>query len=186
MSFDFINTESETTRERIEKRKTKNISDEMKKIWEFAIDNLTRVQINQKKFVDRHQKLTSIYESRNKAYLSIKNIRIERSLKKLNNKILNLYSVRKSTQNNVQLELSNFMKIHNPFYISLIKSAAKIFLFEQHSFVAQSIIINDEEEYEIDDILNSRRFRGKIQYKISWMNYSFDRKWYDAENFKNA
>ena len=32
MSFDLINIENKTTRERIEKRKAKNINDEMKKI----------------------------------------------------------------------------------------------------------------------------------------------------------
>ena len=186
MSFDLIDTESETTRKRIKKRKVKNINDEMKKIWKFATDNLTRAQINQKKFADHHRKLISIYESRDEAYLSIKNIRIERSSKKLNDKMLNLYSVRKSTQNNVQLELSNFMKIHNTFHISLMRSAAKNLLLKQHSLAARSIIINDEEEYEIDDILDSRRFREKTQYKTSWMNHSLDRKWYDAENFKNA
>ena len=146
INFDFIDIESETTRERIEKQKTKNINDKIKKIWKFAIDNLTRAQINQKKFVDRHRKSTSIYKSRNEAYLSTKNIKIERSSKKLDDKMLKLHSVKKSTQNNVQLKLSNFMKIHDTFYISLMKSIANNFLFEQHSFLAWLIIFEDKKK----------------------------------------
>ena len=178
INFDFIDTKSETTWERIEKRKTKNISDKMKKIWKFAIDNLTRAQINQKKFTDHHRKSISIYKSRNEVYLSTKNIQTERSSKKLNDKMLNLYSVRKSTQNNVQLKLSNFMKIHDTFHISLMKSTAKILLFKQYSLVARSIIINNEKEYKMNDILDFKQFRRKIQYKTSWMNHLLDRKWY--------
>ena len=111
-----------------------------------TIDNLTKDQINQKIFVDRHRKLIFIYESRNEAYLSTKNIKIERFSKKFNDKMLKLYSVKKSTQNNVQLKLSDFMKIHDTFYISLIKSIANDFLFEQYSSLAQSMIIDDEKK----------------------------------------
>ena len=146
MSFDLIDIKSGTARERIEKKKTKNINDEMKKIWKFAIDNLTRVQINQKKFVNRYRKSISIYESRNKAYLSSRNIKIERSSKKLNDKMLSSYSIKKSTQSNVQLKLSDFMKIHDTFHTSLMRSTANDFLFEQHSPLTRSMIIDDEKK----------------------------------------
>ena len=78
------------------------------------------------------------------------------------------------------------MKINNTFYIWLMRSIAKNFLFQQHSFVVQLIVINNEEKYKINNILNSRRFKEKIQYKTLSMNYSFDCKWYDVENFKKA
>ena len=70
-----------------------------------------------------------MYKSRNKIYLSIKNIKIERSLKKLNDKMLNFHFIKKSTQNNVRLKLLDFMKIHDTFYTLLMKSIVKNFLF---------------------------------------------------------
>jgi hypothetical protein len=60
------------------------------------------------------------------------------------------------------------MKIHDTFHISLLRFAATDFLTGQIQSPPPSIIIeNDEkEEYEIDDILDSRYHYDKLQYKV--------------------
>ncbi len=48
--------------------------------------------------------------------------------------------------------------------------------------------MNDEKEYEMNDILNSRYHYDKLQYKIVWTNYFSDKAWYSTKNlehFKN-
>jgi predicted metal-dependent hydrolase len=85
-----------------------------------------------------------------------------------------------------QLDLSQSMKIHDTFHISLLRKAAINSLTEQIQLSSLSIVIDyqNEEEYEIDDILNSRYHYEKLQYKVVWTDHSSNRAWYFAENFQ--
>jgi hypothetical protein len=44
---------------------------------------------------------------------------------------------------------------------------------------------DEKEEYEINDILNSRYHYEKLQYKIVWTDHFSDKAWYSTENFQN-
>ncbi len=67
-----------------------------------------------------------------------------------------------------QLNLSQSMKIHDTFHISLLRFAATDLLTEQIQSSSFSIIVEDEKkEYEINDILNSRYHYEKLQYKVA-------------------
>ena len=56
------------------------------------------------------------------------------------------------------------MKIHNVFYPNFFRKASTDPLTSQVNESVLPIIINNEEEWEIEDILDSRSFWGKIQY----------------------
>jgi competence CoiA-like predicted nuclease len=45
--------------------------------------------------------------------------------------------------------------------------------------------MNEEEEYEINDILDNRYHYDKLRYKIAWINHSSNKAWYSAENFEH-
>jgi hypothetical protein len=47
------------------------------------------------------------------------------------------------------------------------------------------VMKDEEEEYEVNDILNSKYHYEKLQYKIAWIDHFSDRAWYSAENFQN-
>jgi hypothetical protein len=60
------------------------------------------------------------------------------------------------------------MKIHDTFHISLLRFAATNLLIEQIQSSLSSIIVKDEEkEYEINDILDSRYHYEKLQYRVA-------------------
>jgi ribosomal protein S17E len=44
---------------------------------------------------------------------------------------------------------------------------------------------DEDEEYEMNDILDSRYHYEKLQYKVVWIDHFSDRVWYSAENFQN-
>jgi hypothetical protein len=119
-------------------------------------------------------------------WLFIKNIKIERSFKKLDHKWIKSYKIKKILKNVCQLELSSSMKIHDTFHISLLRLAATNLLTEQIQSSSFSIIVNDEEEYEMNDILNSRYHYDKLQYKISWIDHLSNKAWYSTENFEHS
>jgi hypothetical protein len=58
------------------------------------------------------------------------------------------------------------MKIHDTFHISLLRFAATDSLVEQIQSSSFSIVMNEEEEYEMNDILSSRYHYDKLQYKV--------------------
>ena len=177
-----------TRQNKILKQKTTNIHIDMKKIWLFVQKNFDQSQQNQKKYANKNKKMIANYESKNKMWLLIKKIKTKKSSKKLNDKQLSFFKMLKLKKNNVKLDLSNFMKIHNNFHIFLFRKNPDDFLFDQQKKSSFLIVVNNEDKWKIDDILNFRKFEQnkKLQYKAKWMNYFSNKKWYDAENFSNA
>ncbi|KAJ6012397.1 hypothetical protein N7522_002752 [Penicillium canescens] len=44
----------------------------------------------------------------------------------------------------------------------------------------------DEQEWEVEKILASRLFRGKLQYQVQWKGCDSDDTWYPDHGFKGA
>jgi hypothetical protein len=136
-----------------------------------------------------NQKRTSSfeYEFEDMIWLFIKNIKIERFFRKLNHKWIESYKIKKVLKDACQLNLSSSMKIHDIFYISLLRKTAIDSFIEQIQSSSCSIMINEneEEKYEINDILDNRYHYDKLQYRIVWIDHFSDRAWYSAENFQN-
>ncbi len=59
------------------------------------------------------------------------------------------------------------MKIHDTFHTSLLRLAATDLLIDQIQSSSLPIVVNDEEEYEVDDILDSRYHYEKLQYRVA-------------------
>ncbi len=189
MSFDSLNIETNdrlSDRERILTQKTAIIVEKMKNVWGFIKKKLINAQKMQKKHADKHRTFSSEYQFEDMIWLFIKNINTERSFRKLNHKWIDSYKIKKIMTNVCQLNLSQSMKIHDTFHISLLRFAATDLLTEQIQSSSFSIIVEDEKkEYEINDILNSRYHYEKLQYKVAWIDHLSDKAWYSAENFQN-
>ncbi len=189
MNFDSLNTETNdrlSDKKRILTQRAVIIIEKMKDVWDFIKKKLINAQEMQKKHADKHRTSSSEYQVEDMMWLFIKNIRIERSFRKLNHKWIKSYKIKKLSRNACQLNLSSSIKIHDTFHISLLRFAATDFLTEQIQSSSLSIIVEDEKkEYEINDILNSRYHYEKLQYKVAWIDHFSDRAWYSTENFQN-
>ena len=58
------------------------------------------------------------------------------------------------------------MRVHDVFHSDLLRPVADDPLPGQKNELPGSIVVNDEDEWEIDDILNSRRYRRRLQYRV--------------------
>jgi hypothetical protein len=172
-------------RKRILTQKANTIIDKMKDIWKFIKKKLVNAQQDQKLYADRKRSVSSEYVVEDEVWLFIKHIKTKRSFRKLNHKWIESYKIKKMMKETCQLNLSCSMKIHDIFHISLLRKVAIDFLIEQIQSSSLSVIVNDEEEYELDDILNSRYHYDKLQYRIVWTDHSSDKAWYSAENIQN-
>ncbi len=87
-----------------------------------------------------------------------------------------------------KLKLSESMHVHDVFHSDLLRSVIDDSLPDQKNESSKSIVVKDEDEWEINDILNSRRYRRRLQYRVKWKNYDNDLNWYNADDdkFMNA
>ena len=96
--------------------------------------------------------------------------------------------VKKVGTSSYKLDLLAWMRIHNTFHISLLEP------YQDNKFPSQiqtsppPIVIDGEPEYELQEIIDSRLYPNKLQYRAKWTGYSpeHDKSWYTAENFNNA
>jgi hypothetical protein len=187
MSFDSISS-SESARERILQIKKVNIAKKMKEMIEFTTRKLIKAQEDQKINTNKKRASASNYKENDLIWLSIKNIKIARLSKKLNWKMIDSYRIKKMLSVSCQLNLFDSMKIHDIFHIFLLRKASNDSLSSQILKSSSSIIIDEKEEYELNDVLNFKKTERnkKLQYKISWKNNSLDSTWYSTDNFENS
>ncbi len=80
------------------------------------------------------------------------------SSKKLNDKMLNSFKITDSVDFFYKLKLSDTMHIHNVFYSELLHSVVNDSLSDQKNESLKSIVINDENKWKINNILNFQQY----------------------------
>jgi hypothetical protein len=134
--------------------------------------------------------MTSNYQIKDRVWLFSRNIQIDRSSRKLNHKMLRSFKILKKRESSYKLDLSNNMNLHSVFHTSLLRKNFENFLPEQIIISSSSVVINDEQKFDVEDIIDSRltnkSINKRLQYKIKWVKHSSNRKWYSIENFENA
>ena len=87
-------------------------------------EEMTKSQAKQAVATNRHRKEPPAYKIGNMVWLSTRNIKTNRSSKKLDPKMIGPYKIKKLIKSSYQLELPHTMKIHNVFHPNLLRKAA--------------------------------------------------------------
>ncbi len=187
MSFDSDIIKYESTRERLQIDRVKNIFNHMNKTLIFAREALIKTREQMMNQANKHRKKVN-YKIESKMFLNERNIVTAKSFKKLNDKMLDSFQIIDSVDSFYKLKLSDIIHIHDVFHSDLLCSVIDDLLPDQKNEFSRSIVINDEDEWKIDDILNFQRYRRWLQYKVKWKNYNNDLNWYNADDdeFMNA
>jgi len=141
----------------------------MKEIQEEAKAALEKTQEEMKKYTDRKRGEVNEYKVEDLAMLSTKDLKyqmVRRRTEKLTEKFVGPYKIKKIISTNVvKLELPSTIKIHPVVNVSRI-----------HKYVEQVegqkreqptlVIIEGEEEWEVERILNKQWIRGKDKYLV--------------------
>ena len=85
---------------------------------------MTKSQAKQMVAANRHCKEPSVYKVGDKVFLLTKNIRMERPLKKLDDKNIGLFKVKILMRSLYQLKLLHTMKIYDVFHPNLFQKVA--------------------------------------------------------------
>ena len=128
---------------------------------------MARSQERYTKAADQSRKsVEDKYKVRDNVWLSTKNIKTERPSKKLDHKMVGPFRIKALVGLSCQLDLPTSMKIHDVFHPSLLQKASDNPLPGQHNDPAPPVIVNDKEEWEVDDILDARKRGRKVQFRV--------------------
>jgi len=163
MSFNSDIIEYESTRKCLQIIRVENIFNHMNKTLIFAREVLIKTWERMMKQANKHRKKIN-YKIESKMFLNKRNIITVRFFKKLNDKMLNSFKITDSVDFFYKLKLSSTMHIHDVFHSELLCSVVDDFLSDQKNEFLRSIVINDENEWKIDDILNFRWYQRRLQY----------------------
>ncbi len=187
MSFNSDIIEYESTRERLQINRVKNISEQMNKTLIFAREALIKTRKQMMNQANKHRKKIN-YKIESRVFLNEWNIVTARLFKKLNDKMLDSFQIINLVDSFYKLKLLKTMRIHDVFHSELLRFVVNDSLFDQKNEFSRSIVINDEDEWEIDNILNFRWYQRQLQYRVKWKSYDNDLNWYNADDdeFMNA
>ena len=161
MSFDSDIIEYESTHERLQIDWVKNISEQMNKTLIFTREALIKTRKQMMNQVNKHRKKIN-YKIESKMFLNKWNIITARLFKKLNDKMLNSFQIINLVDSFYKLKLLETMCIHDVFHSELLRLIVNDSLSDQKNESLKSIVINDEDEWKIDDILNSQRYWRRL------------------------
>ena len=146
MSFDPIDLSADSTKERIANSMARLIANRMEEVWEFMQEEMMKSQAKQAVAANCHRKEPLAYKVRDMVWLSTRNIKIKRSLKKLDHKMIDPYKVKKLVGSSYQLELPHTMKIHDIFHPNLLQKMVNNPLSSQQNSPSPPTVVNNKEE----------------------------------------
>ena len=102
--------------------------------------------------------------------------------------MLNSFKIIEKVKVFYRLKLLSNMHQYDVFSFNYLKFAVNDSLSNQKQKSSRSIIVDDEKAWNIDDILNSRHYYDRLQYKVKWHKLNRDNKWYyaDKNEFKHS
>jgi hypothetical protein len=144
--------------------------------WKQALDKAKR---------NYNKKRTQIeFKINDKIFLNAKNIISIKSLKKLNYKYYDLYTINESINKiSYKRNFSSIMKnIHDVFHVFLLKLAN-----EKDDETSFFIWVKDEKQWEIEEIVDKKVKKNRTSYLVKWLEYSHsNNEWIKKENMSNV
>jgi len=164
--------------------------EKMKRIQEEAKVALGKAQEEMKKFVNRKHGEGKEYRVGDLVLLSTKDLKWQmkgRRSEKLTERFVRPYRVKEIiSSNTIKLELPKSIKIHPVVNISRVR-LYKPQVEGQKKIPPKLVIIEGEEEFEVEKILNKRTVRGKEKFLVRWKRYTVEEDtWENRENLENT
>jgi len=131
----------------------------MKKSWEWVTKAMEEAQKVIKKQFDKKRQNPQELKVGDNVWLENKNIHLNRPSKKLDNKRYGPFRISKNIGLGAfQLELPEGWMIHNVFNEDLLTQCVELKFKRQHEKpVPLPMIINEEEEYEVEEVRKHRK-----------------------------
>jgi hypothetical protein len=157
------------------------IQEETKSAMNLAADTM-------KRYYDRFVQEAPDLPIGSKVWLDARNVTTTAPTKKLADRRLGPFKiVEKISDLNYKLKLPKSMKIHPVFHVSLLYPVTPDTIPGRFKPPPPPIEVRGREEWEVEEILDSRLCRGRYEYLVKWRGFpSSENSWEPVENVENA
>uniref|UniRef100_A0A803JAN2 Integrase catalytic domain-containing protein n=1 Tax=Xenopus tropicalis TaxID=8364 RepID=A0A803JAN2_XENTR len=151
-------------------------------IWSSVHDSLSAASLAQKKAADKSRREAPQYKVGDLVWLSTKNIKLKVPSPKLGPRFIGPYPIIAIiNSSSVRLQLPPNFKITNTFHVSLLKPASNT----RGMPVPPPVLVEGQPEYEIQEFLDSRLVRGRLQYLTRWKGFGpEENSWVSVDDIK--
>lgn len=150
-------------------------------------ETMAKSQDYNKKMFDKKRRGELILEPGNQVWLSTMNLKMTCPSRKLGPKFMGPFPVkRKINDVTYELDLPDSLKVHLVFHVTLLKPATSNPFAGCTTGPPKPVIIDNEEEFEVEAILDCRKRRNGIQYLIKWKGYGPEDNSWEPENNLHA
>ncbi|MBW0542546.1 hypothetical protein O181_082261, partial [Austropuccinia psidii MF-1] len=161
-----------------------SVQQDVKRELEVAINRF-------KRYADKSRASPPVFNPGDMVWLSSKNIKSTRPTKKLSERWLGPFPILKKVSTHAyHLKLpSQWKSIHPVFHIYLLEPVKTSTIPNRHQEPPPLITIEEEVEWEVSQVLDSKLKRRKLWYLVEWKCSSQDPErsiWEPAENLKNC
>ena len=163
----------------------KEFVERMEGIRKEAEAALERAARDMKTFYDRHHQEAPDFRPGDEVLLEGENLRTNRPLKKLDHRRFGPFKIiRKVGKRAYRLKLPSTWRVHPVFHVS------KLSLYHRHGTITlppPPDIIEGEPQQEIEDIIDQRVRRGKLQYLVKWRGFPMEEnEWKSERDLEHA
>ena len=169
----------------------KEFANKIKHLHQSLQEEIKLSQVRMENQANTSRTPAPIYQPGDYVWLSLKNVKTTRPSKKLDFKSCRAKVLERKSTNAYKLELPDGLKDLWPvFHVSLLRPDNNDPLPGQNNPPPPSITIQDDtgghDEWEAEEVLDSRLYYGRCQYRVKWKGYGPDLQWYNADGFDNA
>ena len=154
------------------------------KVWEWCKVAMAKAQEKQQVQANKHRRPVD-FQVGDKVWVSTKNWTSERPSRKLGYQNEGPYKITEQVGHSYRLKLPNSNQ-HDVFAPDLLRKDPGNPLQGQHQEPPLPIVYNQQPEWEVEQVLHSRKRYRKLQYQVKWLGIDYDPVFYDAESFKGA
>ncbi|MBW0545459.1 hypothetical protein O181_085174, partial [Austropuccinia psidii MF-1] len=127
-----------------------------------------------KKYADRNRAIPPDFQPGDKVWLASKRIKTTRTTKKLSEIWLGPFEVlKKIGSHEYQLKLPQQWKsVHPVFHVSLLETVKNPSIPNRNQLPPPPVLVEEQEEWEVVQVLDSKLKRGKLWYLLEWRGFS--------------
>ena len=164
------------------------VDERLEEIKRFREEALAAHELNKQRMAQRITRRSRPFKLGEKVWLSAKNLSVKGHSKKFAPKKVGPFEITKVMGPvTYQLKLPKQWKVHNVFHASLLSAYRENDYHGPNYLEPPPDILNGEEQWEVEAILDHKGVRNRRRYFIRWKDYpSSENTWELEKHLKNA